>query len=33
MAEAKSSEVHFYFDYGVGGFAIENQNKFNGKED
>ncbi|MFA6239197.1 MAG: GHKL domain-containing protein [Bacteriovorax sp.] len=33
MAEAKSDEVHFIFDYGNAGFVIETRNKFNGKED
>lgn len=33
MAEAKSDEVHFSFDYGSDGFIIETRNKFNAKED
>lgn len=33
MAEAKSIEVHFSFDYKDGRFSIETKNKFNGKED
>ncbi|RPJ74966.1 MAG: GHKL domain-containing protein, partial [Alphaproteobacteria bacterium] len=32
MAEANSSEVHFYFNYGLENFSIETRNKINGSE-
>lgn len=33
MAEAKSTEVHFYFDYSEDYFTIETRNKFNEQKD